>query len=162
MWRCTIRTMKNVSLVILVKTHTWTDPSPTPTLRAVFFKLPPPRAKVVAVRGLLPFRHAAHRLQKVASLMREGRPALHPSLSSSPSFRSPPIPNLSAAAVSLSWLAAEGGARGGHVGVISLQQMTALRESVTLCRCPMVANYPGSSTGGQSARPRANALHVGH
>lgn len=57
--------------------------------------------------------------------MREGRPALHPSLSSSPSFCSLPIPNLSAAAVSLSWLAAEGGARGGHVGVISPQQMTA-------------------------------------
>lgn len=110
--------------------------------------------------GLLFFRHAAHRLQKVASLMSEGRPGLHPSLSSSPSFCSTPIPNLSA--VSLSWLPAEGGARGGQVGVISLQQMMALRESVTLCRCPTVANYLGSSTGRQSARPRANALHVGH
>lgn len=113
-------------------------------------------------RGLLPSRHTTHRLQKVASLMREGRPGLHPSLSSSLSFRSPPIPNLSVPAVSLSWLLAEGGAREGHVGVISLQQLTALRESIILCRCPMVANYPDSSTGRPSARPRANALHVGH
>lgn len=133
MQRYTITTLKNVFVMILEK-HAPQQRSPSP--HAVFSKLPPLGAQSVVSEVSLPFKCPAHRLWKVALLMREGQSLLHPSLSPSPSSCSPPSPSRSSGLISLSWLAAEGGARGGHINVISLQQMMALREAVTFCSCP--------------------------
>lgn len=66
--------------MIPVKRHTWTEIQHSPSNQQ-------PKSWSA---GLLPFKHGAHRLQKVASLMSEGRPGLHPSLSTPPSFCSRP------------------------------------------------------------------------
>lgn len=70
-------------------------------------------------------------------LANEGRSAPSSSVTVTPAILSFPVVSVPLVGSHLIVLAAaEGGARGGRINVISLQQMMALREAVTFCSCP--------------------------
>lgn len=91
----------------------------------------------------------AHRLQKVARLMSEGRPPLHPSLSAEP----PPGHSCGVLLLLLLSSLCLACGRDEDVSMLSACNRRRLRGRRWLSAAAPVANYPQSSTGGQ--RPLA-------
>lgn len=125
--------LKNVSITIMEKRNpkSLTKPTPQPSFQIICLY----QKTECGQLGARASNCTTHRLWKVASLMSEGQP-----LSSSITvfltivpFLRVSIPLCSPAFVSFE---AQCDVSEGHVNVISMQQTTALRETVTFGCCP--------------------------
>lgn len=106
----------------------------TETLQAVLFKLPLLEARAWSAGS--PFLQLHHSSITEGRFTNEGRSAPSSSVTVVLAILSILLVSIPLGSPLIVWHAAECDARGGHVNVISMQQMTALRETVTFSRCP--------------------------